>query len=180
MTETFKSDLLKGKKGLVVGVANKRSIAWGIAQALSNHGAQLAFTYQGERLKESVEELANTLMENEPYPTEKNLQKAYDARQVRFIDLIKHIMGMGDLLTFSDKVSAAFSEYIATHNTLTAKQIQFLQTLQTFIIENGRLEKKDLVNDPFTRLHKDGFRGLFKPSEQKEILEFTNNLLTHA
>lgn len=58
---TFKSDLLKGKKGLVVGVANKRSIAWAIAKALSNQGAQLAFTYQGERLKESVGELAATL-----------------------------------------------------------------------------------------------------------------------
>ncbi|MBI4388431.1 MAG: hypothetical protein HY582_05255, partial [Candidatus Omnitrophica bacterium] len=46
------SNLLKGKKALVLGVANKRSIAWSIAQALSNHGAQLAFTYQGERIKE--------------------------------------------------------------------------------------------------------------------------------
>ncbi|MBI4115251.1 MAG: enoyl-ACP reductase [Candidatus Omnitrophica bacterium] len=65
----FKSDLLKGKKGLVVGVANKRSIAWGIAQALSNHGAQLAFTYQGDRLKESVAELAATLPGKSPlYP----------------------------------------------------------------------------------------------------------------
>ena len=65
----FTSNLLKGKKGLVVGVANKRSIAWGIAKALSNHGAQLAFTYQGDRLKESVEELAKTLPGNSPlYP----------------------------------------------------------------------------------------------------------------
>jgi enoyl-[acyl-carrier protein] reductase I len=57
----FTSHLLKGKKGIVFGVANKRSIAWGIAQALANHGAQLAFTYQGERLKEGVQELASTL-----------------------------------------------------------------------------------------------------------------------
>ena len=65
----FKSDLLKGKKGLVVGVANKRSIAWGVAQALANHGAQLAFTYQGDRLKESVAELAATLPTKSPlYP----------------------------------------------------------------------------------------------------------------
>lgn len=65
----FTSNLLKGKKGLVVGVANKRSIAWGIAKALSNHGAQLAFTYQGDRLKESVEELAKTLPGTSPlYP----------------------------------------------------------------------------------------------------------------
>ena len=65
-TPAFKSDLLKGKKGIVFGVANKRSIAWGIAQALSNHGAQLAFTYQGERLQESVAELAATLPGKSP------------------------------------------------------------------------------------------------------------------
>src|SRR3954468_4929046 len=53
--------LLEGKTGLIFGVANKRSIAWGIAQALSREGMRLAFTYQGERLKENVEELANTI-----------------------------------------------------------------------------------------------------------------------
>jgi enoyl-[acyl-carrier protein] reductase I len=52
--------LLSGKVGIVFGVANKRSIAWAIAQAWKNAGAQLAFTYQGERLKENVEELAGT------------------------------------------------------------------------------------------------------------------------
>lgn len=65
----FTSQFLKGKKGIVLGVANKRSIAWGIAQALANHGAQLAFTYQGDRLKESVQELADTLPQKSPlYP----------------------------------------------------------------------------------------------------------------
>jgi enoyl-[acyl-carrier protein] reductase I len=52
--------LLSGKLGIVFGVANKRSIAWAIAQAWHKAGAQLAFTYQGERLKENVEELAGT------------------------------------------------------------------------------------------------------------------------
>jgi enoyl-[acyl-carrier protein] reductase I len=52
--------LLEGKLGIVFGVANKRSIAWAIAQAWSAAGARLAFTYQGERLKENVEELAGT------------------------------------------------------------------------------------------------------------------------
>src|SRR2546421_1889768 len=51
---------LNGKLGIVFGVANKRSIAWAIAQAWHKAGAQLAFTYQGERLKENVEELAGT------------------------------------------------------------------------------------------------------------------------
>src|SRR6059036_2757994 len=51
---------LSGKTGIVFGVANKRSIAWAIAQAWHKAGATLAFTYQGERLKENVEELAGT------------------------------------------------------------------------------------------------------------------------
>jgi enoyl-[acyl-carrier protein] reductase I len=53
--------LLDGKTGLIFGVANKRSIAWAIAQALSREGMRLAFTYQGERLKDGVESLATTL-----------------------------------------------------------------------------------------------------------------------
>ncbi|MEA2325638.1 MAG: enoyl-[acyl-carrier protein] reductase [Thermoanaerobaculia bacterium] len=53
--------LLDGRTGVIFGVANKRSIAWAIAQALSREGMRLAFTYQGERLKESVESLSTTL-----------------------------------------------------------------------------------------------------------------------
>jgi len=52
--------LLAGKTGIVFGVANKRSIAWAIAQAWAREGAKLAFTYQGERVKENVEDLAST------------------------------------------------------------------------------------------------------------------------
>lgn len=54
--------LLEGKTGIVFGVANKRSIAWAIAQSLAKEGMRLAFTYQGERLKESVEALTATSM----------------------------------------------------------------------------------------------------------------------
>jgi len=53
--------LLKGKKGLIMGVANERSIAWGIAKKLSEHGAELAFTYPGESLKKRVVPLAKSL-----------------------------------------------------------------------------------------------------------------------
>src|SRR5687768_2598692 len=60
--------LLEGKTGVVFGVANKRSIAWAIAQALSAEGMRLAFTYQGERLKEGVESLVHTLPESLLYP----------------------------------------------------------------------------------------------------------------
>src|SRR6201995_3759957 len=50
--------LLDGRRGLVFGVANRRSIAWAIAQALAREGAQLAFTFQGERLEQGVRDLA--------------------------------------------------------------------------------------------------------------------------
>lgn len=130
--------------------------------------------------KDEVEELADTLGKYDPYPTEENLQKAYDARKVSFLDLIRYIMGIGGLVTFSEKVSEAFAEFIAEHNRLTAKQIQFLSTLQTFIIENGELTKRDLVNEPFTRLHEKGFLGLFDAKMQQEILQFAGRVLQDA
>jgi enoyl-[acyl-carrier protein] reductase I len=51
----------EGKRGLILGVANKRSIAWAIAQVLAEGGAQLAFTYQGERIEKGVRDLASTV-----------------------------------------------------------------------------------------------------------------------
>jgi enoyl-[acyl-carrier protein] reductase I len=53
------SGLMRGKRGLIMGVANNRSIAWGIAKACRAHGAEIAFTYQGDALKKRVEPLAS-------------------------------------------------------------------------------------------------------------------------
>src|SRR6266704_1943550 len=58
--------MLKDKRGIIFGVANKRSIAWAAAQVLHEAGARLAFTYQGERLKENVESLTNAAMPGSP------------------------------------------------------------------------------------------------------------------
>jgi enoyl-[acyl-carrier protein] reductase I len=52
------SGLLRGKRGLILGVANNRSLAWGIAKACHGQGAELAFTYQGDAFKKRVEPLA--------------------------------------------------------------------------------------------------------------------------
>ena len=60
-------NLMKGKKGLVMGVANERSIAWGISQKLSEAGAELAFTYLGEALKKGVVPLAEKLKSNKTF-----------------------------------------------------------------------------------------------------------------
>jgi enoyl-[acyl-carrier protein] reductase I len=61
MAEDATAGLLSGKRGLIMGVANNRSIAWGIAKSAHAHGAQVAFTYQGEALKKRVEPLAKEL-----------------------------------------------------------------------------------------------------------------------
>ena len=62
--------LLPGKKILILGVANKRSIAWATAQACAREGASLWLTYQGDRLKENVLELAATVPGTETSPCE--------------------------------------------------------------------------------------------------------------
>ena len=58
---TVPTGLMTGKKGLIMGVANDRSLAWGIAQAAHHHGAELAFTYQGEALEKRVRPLAESV-----------------------------------------------------------------------------------------------------------------------
>jgi enoyl-[acyl-carrier protein] reductase I len=75
--------MLKDKLALVFGVANKRSIAWSIAQAWHQAGARLAFTYQGERLKENVKELVSTFGQETPiYPCDvskdEEIQSVFD------------------------------------------------------------------------------------------------------
>src|SRR3954467_8062721 len=61
MAQTTAPGILAGKRGLIMGVANNRPIAWGIANAARKHGAELAFTYQGDALKKRVEPLAQSL-----------------------------------------------------------------------------------------------------------------------
>src|SRR4051794_18988718 len=71
--------LLEGKTGIVFGVANKRSIAWAIAQALSREGMRLAFTYQGERLKANVEELCAAMPDSVILPCDVTSDAEIDA-----------------------------------------------------------------------------------------------------
>jgi enoyl-[acyl-carrier protein] reductase I len=89
--------LLAGKLGIVFGVANKRSIAWAIAQAWHKAGAKLAFTYQGERLKENVEELtgafgAETLLMECDVSKDDHLARVFDevGRKIGRLHLLLH------------------------------------------------------------------------------------------
>ncbi|MBL8183053.1 MAG: enoyl-ACP reductase [Blastocatellia bacterium] len=71
--------MLENKVGLILGVANKRSIAWACAQACAAQGAKMAFTYQADRLKENVEELAGTLEDSLVVPCDVSDQTTVDA-----------------------------------------------------------------------------------------------------
>src|SRR6185369_17020230 len=89
---------LEGKVGLVFGVANKRSIAWAIAQAWSEAGAKLIFNYQGERLKDNVEELAGTFGADTPlFPCDVSKDNEVDA----FFDKIRDLAPKVDMLLHS-------------------------------------------------------------------------------
>src|SRR5688500_20349708 len=71
--------LLAGKTGLILGIANKRSLEWGIAQAVAREGARLAVTYQGERLKENVQDLAVNLKDPVILPCDVSRDEDLDA-----------------------------------------------------------------------------------------------------
>jgi enoyl-[acyl-carrier protein] reductase I len=89
---------LSGKTGVIFGVANKRSIAWAIAQAWHNAGAKLIFNYQGERLKDNVEELAGTFGSDTPiYPCDVGSDEQIDA----FFSEVKKHTDRVDLLLHS-------------------------------------------------------------------------------
>ncbi len=164
-----------------ITIQNYRDRVEALIKQLEEKNIVLRKIKMGESVTDQeVNQLANTLLQFDPYPTEENLQKAYDARKVKFLDLIKYIMGIGGLVTFPEKVTAAFSDFIAEHNNLSARQLQFIQTLQTFIIENGELTKQDLVREPFTKLHNNGILGLFDQRMQQEILNLTDKILHYA
>ncbi len=85
------SDLMAGKKGLVMGVANERSIAWGIADAASRHGAQLAFTFQNGAIEKRVRPLAESVGSSHILPCDvtdqSSLEAVFDALKQSWDDL---------------------------------------------------------------------------------------------
>jgi enoyl-[acyl-carrier protein] reductase I len=89
--------LLEGRRALVFGVANRRSIAWAIAQSLAREGAQLAFTFQGERIEQGVRELAATV--NSPLVLPADVTQ--DADLDRVFDTVDQTWGGLDILVHS-------------------------------------------------------------------------------
>ena len=106
-------DLVKGKKGLIMGVANERSIAWGIAKKLSENGAELAFTYLGDALKKRVTPLAESI--NSKFLLDCNVENKDDIKKT--FEEIKKKWGQIDFLVhaiaFSDRAELS-GQYIDT------------------------------------------------------------------
>jgi enoyl-[acyl-carrier protein] reductase I len=98
------SDAFAGRRGLVLGVANKRSIAWAIARRLADGGAQLAFTFQGERIEKNVRELAESV--SSPLVTECDVRSDEDLGRV-FDEVGNAFGGELDLLVHSVAYAAA-------------------------------------------------------------------------
>jgi len=99
---TVATPLMKGKKGLIMGVANERSIAWGIAKAAYEHGAQLAFTYQGEALEKRVRPLAASVGSSLALPCDVTDLKSLDAvfaalaKEWGTLDFLVHAIAYSD------------------------------------------------------------------------------------
>src|SRR3546814_17676440 len=99
---TSSTGLMAGKKGLIMGVANDRSLAWGIAKTAAQHGAELAFSYQGEALERRVRPLAASVGADFLIPCdvtdETSLAALFDALRDRWgkLDFLVHGSAFSD------------------------------------------------------------------------------------
>ncbi|WP_426791246.1 DEAD/DEAH box helicase family protein [Sphingobacterium sp. WOUb80] len=123
-----------------------------------------------------LEELSWLLSHESPYITVDLLRRVYKNKNAALIQFIKHILGIEVLEDFPRIITKAFDDFIAKHTDLSGKQLDFLRLLQTYIIEKGKADRKDLISAPFTRIHPNGIRGLFDGKVLNEILELIHVL----
>ena len=103
--------LLSGKRGLIMGVANERSIAWGIAREMNKNGAELAFTYQGEgfgkRLKPLAESIGSNLMVEVDVQNEASLENAFSKINAKWgkLDFLVHAIAFSDKAELTGRFS---------------------------------------------------------------------------
>jgi enoyl-[acyl-carrier protein] reductase I len=108
--------LLEGRRALIFGVANRRSIAWAIAQALASEGAELAFTFQGERLEQGVRDLAATVNSPLVLPadvtSDADLDRVFEAVDKTWggLDILVHSVAFAPPQTFEQPFAATSRE----------------------------------------------------------------------
>lgn len=133
---------------------------------------------EGKEISQSeAEQLADELHNEHPHITIDLLRRVYNHRKAQYVQFIKHILGIEILESFNETVSKAFDEFIAKHSYLTSRQLQFMDLLRNFILEKGELQKRNLIESPFTLIHPQGIRGVFSPAEIEEILSLTQKLI---
>lgn len=120
---TVPTGLMAGKKGLIMGVANDRSLAWGIAQAASQHGAELAFTYQGEALEKRVRPLAEGIGSSLVLPCDvtddSSIDAVFAALEEKWgkLDFLLHAIAFSDKEELKGKyVDTSFDNFQRTMN----------------------------------------------------------------
>lgn len=121
-------------------------------------------------------ELAELLHAEHPHITEDLLRQVYKNRKAHFIQFIRHILGIEKLKSFPETVNEAFESFIRQHTNLSSRQLEFLNLLKNFIVEREKVEKRDLINAPFTVIHPQGIRGVFSPTEISDILQLTESV----
>lgn len=166
-----------GPQHEAVNIARYREMVEALIAELTEHNPVLQKIKNGETVSaDEADQLAELLHEEHPHITEDLLRQVYKNRKARFIQFIRHILGIETLKSFPDEVSAAFDQFIRAHTTLSSRQMEFLKLLKDFIIERERVEKKDLISAPFTVIHPQGIRGVFSPAEINEIFQLTERL----
>lgn len=178
MDELHKKEWVEfGPQNEAVSVTRYREMVESLIAELTENNPILQKLKNGEAVNsEEANQLAELLHEEHPHITENLLRQVYKNRKARFIQFIRHILGIEVLKSFPDEVSAAFDQFIRAHTTLNSRQLEFLNLLKNFIIEREKVEKKDLINAPFTVIHPQGIRGVFSPAEINEILQLAQTL----
>jgi len=160
-----------------VSISRYREMVEEMIAELTAHNPVLQKIKNGEDVTSNeANELAELLHAEHPHITEDLLRQVYKNRKARFIQFIRHILGIEILKSFPETVSEAFDQFIQQHSNLSSRQLEFLNLLKGFIIEREKVEKKDLINAPFTVIHPEGIRGVFSPAEINEILQLTERL----
>lgn len=126
--------------------------------------------------EKEADALAAQLHDEHPHITLELLRRIYHHQRAPFLRFIRHILGIEILESFPDTVSRSIDQFITAHPALTSHQLQFLNLLRDFLINRGGIEKRDLIQSPFTIIHPSGIRGVFSSSEIDEILDLTYKL----
>jgi type I restriction enzyme R subunit len=159
------------------GISRYREMVEAMVAELTAHNPILQKIKTGQEVSQSeADELAEMLHAQHPHITENLLRRVYKNRKAGFIQFIRHILGIEILKSFPETVGKAFDQFIGQHSNLSGRQLDFLNLLKNFIIEREKVEKKDLINAPFTVIHPLGIRGVFSPAQIHEILRLTEEL----